>query len=293
MKTMLVPLDGSQASEAVLPAAIAIAKASDYAITLLSVWEIPEGLPEFAGFGEETLRVQGVEYLRKYLRSVAAHVEDAGVVCEIDAASGHPAVEVLGAIGELKTDMVALSTHGRRAQAGRRGSTADKILRASSVPVLAVGPSAGLSGAGVAIRRVLVPLDGGAASESALALALGLAADQRAEVALLTVVPHLFEHYGPGVPENYLPEIDQRRRQEAELRLRTLQLQHPQVITETHVLPGLPQVEIPAFLERSPYDLVVMASRSRFARDLWTVGGVADVMIEGPTPVLIVPPAGE
>jgi Universal stress protein family. len=136
---------------------------------------------------------------------VAAQVEGAGVVCEIDARSGHPAVEILGAIGELKTDMVALSTHGRRVQAGRRGSTADKILRASSVPVFTVGPSAGLSGTGVAIRRILVPLDGGAPAENSLTLALQLAADLQAEIALLTVVPHLFDHYGPGVPESYLP----------------------------------------------------------------------------------------
>lgn len=59
------------------------------------------------------------------------------------------------------------------------------------------------------------------------------------------------------------------------------------------MLRGFPQTEIPAFLERSPYDLIVMASRSRYARDLWAIGGVADVMIEGPTPVLIVSPAGE
>ena len=293
MKTILVPLDGSQASEAALPAATGIASGGDYTLTLLSVWEVVEGPPGIDRAEEENLRQQGMEYLHTYLRDVSGRVEDAGITCQTEVRSGHPAVEILTALGLLDAAMVALSTHGRRAKAGRRGSVADKVLRASTAPVLAVGPRALTDTSPMVLRRLLVPLDGSAESESSLDLALDLAGSLRAEIALLNVVPHLFDHYGPGFPQDYLPDIDRRRQDAATAYLRGLQSQHPEAIKETHVLSGLPQVEIPAFLERSPYDLVVMASRSRYGADLWTVGGVADVMIEGRVPVVIVPPTAE
>jgi nucleotide-binding universal stress UspA family protein len=291
MKKMLVPLDGSQASEVILPTAGAIAKACGYEMILFSAWDI--GLDAAIHDQERvrTLSDRGQEYLRTYLRGVAKESEQDGIRCDSRVGVGHPAVEILAAITGFGVDLLAMGTHGRRAKAeGRRGSVADKVLRASTVPVLAVGPWALADALPVVLRRILVPLDGSAASESGLALALDLAGSLGAEIALVNVLPHLFDHYGPGFPEDYLPDIDRRRQDSATEYLRRLQSQHPQVIKETYVLPGLPQAEIPAFLERSPYDLVVMASRSRYRADLWTVGGVADLMIEGLFPVVIVPP---
>ena len=291
MKKMLVPLDGSQASEVILPTAGAIAKACDYEMILFSAWDI--GLDAAIHDQElgRTLSDRGQDYLRTYLRGVAKEGEQDGIRCDSRVAVGHPAVEILSAIAGFGIDLLAMSTHGRRAKAdGQRGSVADKVLRASTVPVLAVGPWALADALPVVLRRVLVPLDGSAASESGLAVALDLAGSLAAEIVLVNVLPHLFDHYGPGFPEDYLPDIDRRRQDSATEYLRRLQSQHPQVVRETYVLPGLPQAEIPAFLERSPCDLVVMASRSRYGADLWTVGGVADLMIEGPLPVVIVPP---
>jgi nucleotide-binding universal stress UspA family protein len=290
MKKMLVPLDGSQASEAALSVALSIARGGEYGVILLSVWETLEGPPGPDMAGQEDLSRQGVEFLRTYLRGVSDRAKDAGLTCETQVRSGHPAVEILTAIGDLDVAMVALSTHGRRAKAGRRGSVADKVLRASTVPVLAVGPWALTNAPPVQFRRLLVPLDGSAASESSLGPALDLAGTLQAEIGLLSVVPRLFDHYGPGLPKDYRPDIDRRRTADATSYLQRLQSKYPEFITETHVLTGLPQVEIPAFLDRSPHDLVVMASRSRYRADLWTVGGVADLMIEGPLPVVIVPP---
>jgi nucleotide-binding universal stress UspA family protein len=42
MRTMLVPLDGSRASESVLPYALAVARGCGYRVALLSVWEVDE-----------------------------------------------------------------------------------------------------------------------------------------------------------------------------------------------------------------------------------------------------------
>jgi len=293
MKKMLVPLDGSQASETALPVAVSIARGGDYRVILLSVWEALEGPPSPDIAGEEELSWQGVEYLRIYLRGVCERTDDAQPTCETEVRSGHPAVEILTAISDLDVAMVVLSTHGRRATAGHRGSVADKVLRASTVPVLAVGPWALGNAPPVQLRRLLVPLDGSVASESSLGVALDLAGTLHAEIDLMSVVPRLFDHYGPGLPKDYSPDLDRLRKDDATAYLERLQSKHPEFITETHVVVGLPQVEIPAFLERSPYDLVVMASRSRYRADLWTVGGVADLMIEGPLPVVIVPPAAE
>jgi nucleotide-binding universal stress UspA family protein len=84
--------------------------------------------------------------------------------------------------------------------------------------------------------------------------------------------------------------LDEERREEATRYLGDVQNRHPGV-AGVHVEMGMPRREIPMFLETSRFDLVVMMSRSIHGRGKWALGGVADQVIEGPTPALILPPA--
>ena len=54
---------------------------------------------------------------------------------------------------------------------------------------------------------------------------------------------------------------------------------------------GFPAQVLMQTIERQQPDLVVMASRSRFAGGRWALGSVADEVIEGPAPVVLVHPA--
>jgi nucleotide-binding universal stress UspA family protein len=292
MTKMLIPLDASQASEVALPVASAIAKAFGHEIVLFSVWDIGLDAPIQDPERVRDLADRGKEYLMTYLRGAAREVELEGIRCDPRVTAGHPAAEILTAITGSDIDLVAMATHGRRATSeGRRGSVADKVLRNSVTPVLAVGPvsrTAQPEHRPASIRRILVPLDGTEDSERGLSFALELGPPLSASIEVLRVVPRLLEEYGHALPKGYLAPIDKERREEAN-RYLAVRGRHP-AIAAAHVEMGAPRREILALLQKSTFDLVVMMSRSIRGQGKWALGGVADRVIEGPTPVILVPP---
>lgn len=296
MKTMLVPLDGSPLSETVLPAVIAIAGDGRYQVVLFSVWEAtPEELETIGERHSRALREHGLKYFRTYLRNIAGMLEEKGLDVGIEVRYGHPAAEILGFAAEGEVEMIAMATHGRKGVSyTRRGSVADKVLRGSAIPVLVLGPRTleAWPPSEVNIRTILVPLDGSAEAEAALPLATELAQGLGAQVSLLRVVPPILGRYEVGLPDAYPPEIETRRALRARQYLKALQAQHPEAIARVYVEQGLPREEVPRFIQRRRVDLVVMASRSRYGWGRWSLGSVADEVIEGAAPAILVPPFG-
>ncbi len=296
MKTMLVPLDGSPLSETVLPMVTALAGSGNYSVTLLSVWEVlPE---EVANVGERhvrELREQGMKCFRAYLGSIAETLAKQGIEVTTEVCSGHPAVEILAAGGALKPDIVAMASKGCGGEEtyGRRGSVAEKILHASALPVLVLGPRLleAWPPTEVGVSSILVPLDGSRASEAALPTAVEIAGETGAQVSLLRVVPPPPTHAPVGPSEGYPPEIDERRQQAALDYLKDVQRHFPEILRGVFVERGQPRQEIRRFIEQQGIDLVVMASRSRYDSEQWRLGGVADAVIESKAPVLLVPPS--
>ena len=260
---------------------------------LFSVWDIGWDAPIQDQERVRDLADRGSEYLRTYLRGVAKDVEQERIRCDTKVSAGHPAAEILAAITGSGIDLVAMATHSRTATTeGRRGSVADKVLRSSVSPVLAVGPISRAAAPGprpALIRRILVLLDGTEDAERGLLFALELGPPLSASIEVLRVVPKLLEEYGAALPEGYLAPIDEERRDEATRYLADVQKRHPG-IAAAHVEMGAPRREIPVFLDKSRFNLVVMMSRSVHGRGKWALGGVADQVIEGPIPVIIVPP---
>ncbi len=295
MKTMLVPLDGSPLSETVLPIVTALAGGGKYSVTLLSVWEVlPE---ELANVGERhvrELREQGMKCFRAYLGSIAETLTKQGIEVTTQVCSGHPAAEILAASGTLKPDIVAIASNGLGGEQMyvHRGSVAEKILHASALPVLVLGPRLleTWPPAEVGVSSILVPLDGSGASEAALPKAVDIAAETGAQVSLLRVVPPIPTHALVGPSEAYSPKIDERRQQAALDYLKDVQRHFPEILREVFVERGQPRQEIRCFIEQQGIDLVVMASRSRYDSEQWRLGGVADAVIESKAPVLLVLP---
>jgi nucleotide-binding universal stress UspA family protein len=295
MRRILVPLDGSPLSETAIPYAKALASQTGCELSLLSVWEVlPEELETVGEAHARVLRDQGMRYFRTYLTNISAALEDCFVSCEVRA--GHPAFEIMLAAAELDVDFVVMASHGRRGTAERRrGSVADKVLRGSSVPVLVIGPAIlqhPPSGP-VGVRSVVLPLDGSRESESAVGVAVEIARAMGAQVTLLRVVPPLISGVEIGMPEAYPPEVDRHMVKLARTYLKRFRTAHPDVITSAVVERGPAAKAIVEFVSQTRPDLVVMASRSRYSTGRWALGSVADDVIEGPVPVVIVHPAAE
>ncbi len=135
-KTILVPIDFQDASLDALAAARALAGRLGLEVLLLHTYTIPVVVyPGFDPIVAPGLPEEIATTAKNALEKLA--VEQGGLRSLLRA--GDPATEILRAIDELKPAMVAMGTHGRTGLSHLLlGSVTEKIVRASSVPVLTI-----------------------------------------------------------------------------------------------------------------------------------------------------------
>jgi nucleotide-binding universal stress UspA family protein len=139
-KRVLVALDGSISSEAMLRFVLEIADPLDMTVLLLRVVE-----PLTPTISDDIYRptLEDVEARRRdaeeYLAPIAAALRARGVKTAWEVRSGRPGEEILAAAAESGVDMIAMATHGRTGF-GRLlfGSVAEAVLRRATVPVLLI-----------------------------------------------------------------------------------------------------------------------------------------------------------
>jgi nucleotide-binding universal stress UspA family protein len=144
-KTLLVPLDGSELSESILPRVIAVAKPSNARVVLLQAHApLERGVREAMGEDiAEKLDTVTREETEAYLNKIAGDLANQGIRAEIALADGKPAEAILDYATTHAIDLIVMATHGRSGLSRWAfGSVAEKVLRQSPVPVL-IGPIAG------------------------------------------------------------------------------------------------------------------------------------------------------
>lgn len=137
---ILAATGGSAAGQAAVQQAAGLARLFEARLTLLRIVAFPGGLASpyipHAAEMDRTAVEQGEEQARADLDELAAGLTDLDVTTRVTQAY-HAARGILAAIEEEGADILAVGTH-RRSALGRAvlGSTADKVVRASPVPVL-------------------------------------------------------------------------------------------------------------------------------------------------------------
>lgn len=138
---ILVATDGSKAAAAAIDEALEIARLFDARLTLLRVVSVPAGLtspyiPHAALMDREATKRRREEAEAFLLEMAKELSSDIRVETRVELAY-HPAHSILDTAAELDCDLIALGTH-RRARLARviLGSVCDKVVRASSLPVL-------------------------------------------------------------------------------------------------------------------------------------------------------------
>jgi nucleotide-binding universal stress UspA family protein len=139
-RKILVPLDGSQVAEGVLPHAKALAYSQGAELVLLTVGANPA--LDFA-FSDPGIAQQAVEEQeersKKYISGVEAQLKAAGFKVSTQLRVGSVADVILGVAEEMNIDVIAMSTHGRTGPARWiMGSVAERVVRNSKVPVLLI-----------------------------------------------------------------------------------------------------------------------------------------------------------
>jgi nucleotide-binding universal stress UspA family protein len=145
---VLVPLDGSEIAEAILPFAEKLAGPVDAEAMLVRVVEPLSAGEAFAAAGvvaPDTLFLRQLE-AKEYLARVERRLASKGIRVRTDLRSGTPAAEIVAAATSWGADLIAMATHGRGG-VGRLlfGSVAEAVLRAAPVPVLMIRTTAKVS----------------------------------------------------------------------------------------------------------------------------------------------------
>jgi nucleotide-binding universal stress UspA family protein len=139
-KKILVPLDGSTTSEAVLPEIEKLASAFKAGIRLLHI--VPPLI--FPGTMEPVVQYETIaEAFTKegeaYLRKIEKRLKDKGITVEGLLLQGNEAHHILEQSGREDIDLIAMSTHGRSGVSHwLLGSVTEKIVRHATKPVLLV-----------------------------------------------------------------------------------------------------------------------------------------------------------
>ncbi len=149
-KTILVPLDGSELAEMVLPHVEMLVKAcgGDVELVLLQVCE--PARPMVAGYGEAVgqaaiLAEQAAEVCRaeaaEYLAAMEKKLKEKGYKVHTESLVGSPGDEILDYAANNPVDLIAMASHGRSGiSRWAYGSVTSKVLRGISTPILVVTP---------------------------------------------------------------------------------------------------------------------------------------------------------
>ena len=149
-RRILVPLDGSTTSSAILAAAADMARAGGGTLMLARViTPIPSVAASLgrsmhpAAIVDDDATEQAVDIARAELADVARSLERDGLRVETDVVIGERVAHELLEMAKAKSaDLIAMTTNGRGASRLVVGSVADKILRASHLPLLLLHPQA-------------------------------------------------------------------------------------------------------------------------------------------------------
>ena len=299
---ILVPLDGSKSAETVLPNVIRLARESKAKVVLFTV-DAPgpasgKGGSSWSEMGNAlaTLEKPGAQ-MRAYLDSAAGMLAGLDVDAAAVTATGDPAEEILAYAAGNACDLIAMSTRGRSGlRRGLMGSVTDAVVRASGIPVLAVGPKSvegkDLDGA---VRCVAVPLDGSEMAEAVLPHVEKLAQLLSLEVVLLRVVRMVPWAYGAHerVPLD-TTDIEQALAVEAREYLSAVEarIKAKGIRCRSEVLHGVPWVKIVDFSGKAADMMVAIATHGRSGIPRLVLGSVADMVIRSlETPVLVVRPS--
>ena len=280
VERILVPLDGSDLAETVLPYVERLAACTGASARLLTVAQ------------NEPERVRANSYLQAKQDQLRERTIDASVVV----ASDGEAETILAEAEAWDADLIAMSTHGRSgALRWVFGSVADKVIHATTRPLLLVrARPAEEHPTSVKIDRILVPLDGSDLSVSVLPYVESIAKALGASLILFNVVIPLNVY--PGTEMSSWPtSLIEDMMAQAQSFLATVEkeVEGRGLKARSVVTVGFAVGEIVRVAQDVEAGLIAMATHGRSGVNRWIMGSVADgVVRRSALPCLMVRPEG-
>jgi nucleotide-binding universal stress UspA family protein len=250
--------------ERLIPFALQQAQQTSARIILLHVLSAgagtgpdPMGMPSYDPSGAIDFAIRTLEPWRMKARG-----QD--IACDAIVREGYPAQQIVTAARQFRADRLLLGTRSRsKVSKLLLGSVAEQVLRSVNLPVMTVGPEAHLEVTGDARQRVVLHATTlRETSSPSAALACQIAAQQRAKLVLLHVLPPLADMARDRLPTG----LDSTAMRELRiLAAETGSADSCCAEIETRVAHGHPAIEILAASSELGADLIVLGSTHRSA----------------------------
>lgn len=291
---LLIPLDGSQLAEQVLPYARSLAKSLTIPVELLEVVD-PDALrllanPEQGRF-LDTLLAERRGKSKAYLEEIARSFQGTRVQCAIE--NGKAEDIIIDKAAADKNILIVMATHGRSGiQRWLLGSVADKVLHGSTNHLFLVrAADQGKTEGEAPLKKVIVPLDGSPLAEKVLPDVADVAKTMDLEVIFLRAyaLPAAIsaDEYG-----TYSEELINQLEAEAKdyLTAKVSELQQKGVRNVSSVVDiGYGAEEITAVARKTPDNFIAMCTHGRSGFTRWALGSVTErVVRHSGDPVLII-----
>jgi nucleotide-binding universal stress UspA family protein len=295
---VVVPLDGSRLSEAVLPYAQRISRSFRAHVRLVHVLDPDELLGDlvlddpkqkalFDEFVEEERR-QAVLYLKRQQADSLRGIESSVTV--LRAPRGATAQVIAEHAEEQDAGLIAMTTHGRAGlDRWAMGSVADRVAHTSRTPLLLFRPKDEQEAEQERLSTVMLPLDGSDLAEASLQFGVAIAKAMGLRVVLVRVASQVFTMYRDETAE-HVRQAEGWLRQSAHDYLKAIQSQFTAEGLEAslEIEAGHPAQAIIEQAISRPGTLIVMTSHGRSGIGRWLLGSVADKVIRsGAAPVLL------
>jgi nucleotide-binding universal stress UspA family protein len=289
-RRILVPLDGSDAAQIVLPYAAEIAAKLGSEIILISVSE------------STALDIDNLysSYLESIKKKVQSQLKEYGAretsKLHSDILLGKPADEILRYADASDAGLILMASRSSLGQGPwLLGNIAAKVLRATGRPVLLIRESANPEALQQKrlVRRILMPLDGSNVGEAAIPYTEVLARALGAELVLFQVVEPgaTWAILGSDSLYDTAEEVQSRKVSAiAYLDGVSKQLKERGLSTWSEIDIGSPADQIIDYAKANAIDLIAMSTHGRTGIGRWVFGCVTDkVLHAGDTAVLVVP----
>lgn len=297
---ILVPLDGSQLAECVLPHTVAIARSFDAEITLLRMLEKNQ-----AGVSAQLFDLLNWQINKTkaalYLETIKARLQTSGLQARAMVLEGLVAEGITEYAQNQGMQLIVLSSHGRNGltQWGISSIT-QKIILSAQTSLLIVRAHQQYARTGERpenpiYQRILVPLDGSQRAENVLPIITQLAHFHRSQIHLVQIVqtPEMARQLPPVREDIDLSnQVVARNREEAGRYLEQVKSRsyldglavQTHLITSDNAAAALHQLG-----EQEHIDMVTLSAHGYSGNHQWPYGSmVNNFIMYGKVPLLIV-----
>ncbi len=281
---ILLPFDGSDGAGAILHHAAKIAHWATATVHVLFVADTTrDSVTVVEGQTIDALVQRGEEIVEQ----AGDSLQSLSVDSDTDVVQGNPAPTITEYAERYEYDLIVMPTHGREGVSRYLvGSVTEKVVRLSTVPVLAARmlPDEQLA---FPYEDILIPTDGSAGATRAADHGLALASALDATVHALSVVDD--SSLGPDIRSSQSGEAGEAAARDAIDDLVSAAAADDLGEIVRHVERGHPVDGILAYVDANDIDVVVMGTTGRRGTDRILLGSVAEKTVRSaPVPVISV-----